>query len=167
MTTHNVRAVVGLSGFKATSGSFNIDRTRITELELPERFLPDHITRTGRDLEILAAMARDHPTELMEMHNAVLDFNFHAANEVAKKIGLDEHRISSQGGGLNWVIVGIAIAAAVLLSSDSGPQGHGEPEPPGEIGGEGGGVSGGDGGSVNGGGVTDGGGDGGGGHDEE
>lgn len=121
MTTHGVKAIVGLSGFRGISGSFAITRDRTTQLELPERFTEDHLRRIRRDLEILHKMTEDHPKAFLDLQNAVLKFDFHRANELAKEIGLDEHRIMSEGGGLNWVIVIIAIACAVGLSSDSGP----------------------------------------------
>ncbi|WP_233860411.1 hypothetical protein [Paraburkholderia sp. HD33-4] len=133
-----VNAVIGLSGFQARSGSFYARRERSVELGLPDQFTPDHIKRMHRDLEILCKVVGEHGDEWMEMQNAVLGYDFNRASEIASKIGLDEHRITRQGGGLNWVVVGIAIACAVLLSSDSGPSSGSGGQGGGESGGEGG-----------------------------
>jgi len=124
-TRHKVQAVVGLTGFETQFGSFNIQRERLARLDMPEAFTLDHIKRMRRDFELLAGMTRDHPREMVALHNAVLSHDFQLANKIASDIGLNEHSISSQGGGLNWVIAGIAVAAAILLSSDSGPSSSG------------------------------------------
>jgi hypothetical protein len=96
-------------------------------------------------------MAQDHAHDWMEMNNAVLAFDFDRAIELSKKIGLDEHRIIRQGGGLNWVVAVIAIAAVVLLASDrshepsgssGGGSGEGSGSGRGELGTGGGGGSG-------------------------
>lgn len=121
MAKNNV--VISLDGFQARSGSsFWIRRQRSVELGLPDQFTPESMKKMHRDLEILTKMSSEHSEEWMQMNNAALAFDFHRANEIAKKIGLDEHRISSEGGGLNWVVAVIAIASAVLLASDSGPR---------------------------------------------
>ncbi len=43
-------------------------------------------------------MAQEHPKALIDIQNAVLDFKFARAKEIAEGIGLEEYRVISQGG---------------------------------------------------------------------
>src|ERR1700734_2662979 len=115
--TQKVYAVMGLRGFRAKIDGFNTSSDHTVRLELPERFNVGNIKVEQKDFEILAPIARKHPKEMVEMHNAVLNHNFPRAKAIADEIGLDEGGFISLGGG--WVQALVALILIIVIAIES------------------------------------------------
>jgi hypothetical protein len=130
-TERCVQAVVGLTGLAANTGDPRISATaeRFVRMELPDPFTDQHALLMQKDLEALARIAADHPQELAEVHNAALANDFGRATAAARRIGLTEEHLRSQGGAEIAVAAGILLVLvvyAVVSGSDSPPP----PQPP-------------------------------------
>jgi hypothetical protein len=117
MPKHNITAKIGLTGFSAKLGGINTSSDHEVQLEMPERFNMEHIKVAQRDFEMLAQIAREHPKEMVELQNAVLDHNFPKAKKIADQIGLDEDQFVSRGGGFLYAaLVTVAAVLAVVIA---------------------------------------------------
>jgi hypothetical protein len=135
-TNKGMQAVIGLTGFASQQGDFRVYKERLTRIELPGNFTADHIELMKKDLAAIIKIAEQQPQDFLSLNNAVLQYDLQAANQLAGKIGLTEENLRANGGDVWGVVAAIAIAAAILLASDS-PTPPPEPSQPGSDAGSG------------------------------
>lgn len=117
--TKGMRAVIGLTGFASQQGDFRVYKEQLTRIELPEDFIAHHIELMKKDLAAIIKIAERQPQDFLSLNNAVLRYDLQRANQLASKIGLTEENLRANGGDVWGVVAAIAIAAAILLASDS------------------------------------------------
>jgi hypothetical protein len=132
-TQPHVQAVIGVSGFRVESAGMGVSGERFIRIDLPSTFTEEHVTRMQRDFEHMAQLAQQHPKDIVELGNAAARHDarhdFHAAGEVARRIGLTEAEFVARGGGQVGVavaIIAVLVVATVIMAD--GPTG--EPGPP-------------------------------------
>ena len=127
----SVQAVIGVSGFRAESGGVGMTGERFLRIDLPRTITEEHIALMHKDLASVAAIAERHPADMTALQNAVVRHDFHAATQLAEKVGLTEEQLVGGGGGQVGIALGILAGLVVLsLVMSSSGSGSGEGQPP-------------------------------------
>ena len=114
-------AVIGLTGVETTIDGLGVSSEHLARLQLPAELTAEHMERMRNDLAILAETASTRADEWMEFQNAALARDPKAVR-LADELGLTESKMAAKGGGALWVVVAVmAVAAALLLESDTPP----------------------------------------------
>lgn len=108
--------VIGLVGFGSQVAGTDYSTDRIIRLALPDRVDANHVEITKNDLGALVAAVNDQPEKFQDLQNAVLGNDFAAADALLDDLGLTEEKLQArQGGIVGAILVGAAVAAAILL----------------------------------------------------
>lgn len=108
--------VIGLAGIGSQIAGTDFSTDRILRLALPERVDASHVEIARNDLDALTSAVSERPEEFQALQNAVLDNDFTTANSLLDELGLTEAQLQArQGGVVGAILVGAAVAAAILL----------------------------------------------------
>jgi hypothetical protein len=108
--------VIGFTGIGSQVAGTNYSTDRIIRFSLPDHVDADHVEITRNDLEALLAAVRDQPQKFQKLENAVLGNDFATANTLLDELGLTEEKLQAREGGIiGAILVGAAVAAAILL----------------------------------------------------
>jgi hypothetical protein len=108
--------VIGLVGLGSQVAGTDFSTDRIIRLALPDRVDVDHVEIARNDLEALLSAVSDQPEKFQDLQNAVLGNDFATADTLLDDLGLTEEKLQArQGGILGAILVGAAVAAAILL----------------------------------------------------
>ena len=125
-----VQAVIGVSGFRAESDGVGVTGERFVRIDLPRTITEEHVTLMQKDLASLAEIAERHPEDMTALQNAVVRHDFHAATQLAEKVGLTEEQLVGRGGGQVGLALGILAGLVVLSLIMSSSSGSGDSPPP-------------------------------------
>jgi hypothetical protein len=135
-STHAVatspHAVAGIAGIPQKMGSIHSHVDNVVHFEIPYAYTSEHLRALDKDLELLGNLVRNHPREMCDMHNAVVEGRVTDAAAIGRKLGLHEHRFIAAGGGLAFVpiIAGILVVALVAQAYHAAETGTVVGEPP-------------------------------------
>jgi hypothetical protein len=108
--------VIGLVGLGSEVAGTDYSSDRIIRLALPQEVGADHVEITRNDLGALLSAVNDQPEKFQALQNAVLSNDFATANALLDDLGLTEEKLQArQGGILGAILVGVAVAAAIIL----------------------------------------------------
>jgi hypothetical protein len=108
--------VIGLVGIGSQVAGTDFSTDRIIRLSLPDRVDASHVETTRNDLEALLSAVKDQPEKFQALQNAVLGNDFTTANALLDDLGLTEEKLQARRGGIiGAILVGAAVAAAILL----------------------------------------------------
>jgi len=94
-------------------------RDQLVRVELPSKFDAEKIDLAVNDLQVILSSLRDHRPEHLELQNALVQQDFQKVSELLSAVGITEEKLQAQGGQVWGLVIGIAIACAVLLASDN------------------------------------------------
>jgi hypothetical protein len=133
-TTREVKAVVGITAVETQDSGVRVIGERTVRFDLPALVNAEHVELMQKDFEIIAGLAKEHPEEMVDLHNAILNHDFPTAYRVANQIGLNEERLVAEGGGQKGIAVGILVILVIVAIATSGDESP-PPEPVGPDGG--------------------------------
>ncbi|HBD6104358.1 TPA: hypothetical protein KKN05_004493 [Shigella flexneri] len=88
------------------------------DIALPVEISAEDLEKARKDAQMFAELILQHPEEVGEIVNKCLTGNARDVRDLAMQIGFTEDQFAVRGGGFPWVVVIIAVAAAVLLEHD-------------------------------------------------
>jgi hypothetical protein len=107
-----------LNSNQSVLDSLDVAKTAGYSIALPSAFSEEDRGKVQRDAELFANLLRQYPAETIGIVNRCLTGRARDVRDLATRIGFTEEEFTDQGGGFPWVVVVIAVAAAVLLEHD-------------------------------------------------
>ena len=117
--TEKTCCVIGLTGFPFKTGGFSGTAEQVVRMEMPTTFKGEGIEKSKKDFEMISQMLRNHPGEMVELLDAVVQNRIADAVKKADQIGLREHKFMAQGGGAAWLVAVAVVVAIVLVARDA------------------------------------------------
>jgi hypothetical protein len=102
MTITLARAQRAIAGVRNSAGTNH-------QIDLGEFDSKAGVAKAQRDFAVFAEIFEKYPGDVAELVELVIGGQMARAHAVAEKIGLTESNLQSKGGGLPWIIIGIAI----------------------------------------------------------
>lgn len=110
---------VGLVGTSREINGVPSSRDQLVRLELPAEFDAEKIDLAVNDLQVILSSLQEYRREHLELQNALVQQDFRKVSELLSTVGITEERLRGQGGQVWGLVIAIAVACAVLLSSDN------------------------------------------------